>query len=57
MQVPVPVPWGLSVGDEALATALVTAALGIRPTRVLRKLGNEHSLLAISRRALEETVQ
>lgn len=57
MQVPVPVPWGLSVGDEALATALVTAALGIRPTRVIRKLGNEHSLLAISRRALEETVQ
>ena len=47
MQVPVPVPWRLSVGDEA-QILLVTAALGIRHSRVIRKLCDEHSLLAVS---------
>ena len=47
MQVPVPVPWRLSVGDEA-QILLVTAALGIRHSRVIRKLRDEHSLLAVS---------
>ena len=47
MQVPVPVPWGLSVGDEA-QILLVTAVLGIGHSRVIRKLRDELSLLAVS---------